>query len=254
LLDDAPLLLDLCLEVRPICAGVDRRVLFERPDVLVEGVSEPIEDVLLAALVLLERDRRDVDRDVVLAGEAWIEVASTEPVGQVADDVVDRSVVGLGGLGDVTALLDAGPGTQLLGPEAAEVELRGQRPDNVGVRLLERREKAAEVDGERIEPGVWELVGRARRDRSRLQADGVEAVDDLAGPVEDGDVAVAEQLGDDRRAVVVALEPELDDAVELELLDAGEFGARQAVAQHHREVRRALGGRRNPFRVGDPGV
>jgi len=92
------------------------------------------------------------------------------------------------------------------------------------------------------------------RDLSRT--DGLEAVDHFVLAVGDGDVALPEQFDDDPGRAVVAFEDELEDAVELVLLDAGEVGAGEAVAEHHRELGRAAGGVGNALggdRVGSLG-
>ncbi len=77
-------------------------------------------------------------------------------------------------------------------------------------------------DRQRVRPGVGELVARARDDGAGLQADGLEAVDHLVLAVGDRDVTLSEQFDDDPGRAVVALENELEDAVELVLLDARE--------------------------------
>jgi hypothetical protein len=50
--------------------------------------------------------------------------------------------------------------------------------------------------------------------------------------------------------LVVALECQLQDTVELELRDVGEFGSLQPVAEHHREVGRSVGCLRYVVRFG----
>ena len=72
--------------------------------------------------------------------------------------------------------------------------------------------------------------------------------------VQDGEVAVAEQLSHEGGRSVPALELQFEDAVELELLDADEVGPREAVPEHHREVRRAARGVGHVVGRGDVGL
>jgi len=95
---------------------------------------------------------------------------------------------------------------------------------------------------------------RAGRDRPGLEPDGLERPDDLSGLVERGDVPLSEQLGDERRVLVLALELEREDPVEFVLLDAREVGAGHPISQHLREVRRPTGGVGDVLGIRDVGA
>ena len=210
--------------------------------------------------MLAQVDRRDVHALallvllVVLHGlvvDVGVEVAVLDGTEQAVARLEQRLQVGLVGLVDVLRLLHARPRAELLGVQPAEVELCGERPHQVGVRLTHLRREPLVVEVEGVHAGVREAVLAARRDRPGLQADGVEAVHDLALGVEHGDVAVPEQFRDDRRVGVLAPELELQDAVEAVLAYLVEVRAGEPIAQHLREVRRSARRVRHVFRVGD---
>ena len=265
MLDDALALLDFVLEGRPVgaawlaCRGLEVR------EVVVKRRSEGVERFGVKRSVLLHRDGRDVDaparvgrisglRRCGLAVDAGIEGAATQSPGESPDSLVERLDGRLLDVGHVERLLNAGTGADLLGPRATEVELGGQCSHDVCVRLGQSRRERLAVGRERVEACVGKLVARTGRDSAGLQAHRLETVDHLAGRVQNRQVAVAEQFSDDGRRGVLALEAKLQDSVELELLDAGEFGPLDAIAKHHREVGRAVGRGRDVLGVGHPDV
>jgi len=132
--------------------------------------------------------------------------------------------------------------------------LRRERPDEVGVGLAHPCGERLAVGLEGVKALLGEFVACPGSDGSRAEPDRLQTLDDLALRVEDGDVAVTEQFGDQRRGVIAALELEDEDAVEAVLLDRDEVGTRDAVAQHHREVGRAPGRVRDVFGVGGVGT
>jgi hypothetical protein len=246
LLDDALLGLDPGLEVRPL-APLRRRLLLgvEPVEVVVERRVERVVRLRLEILPLDQRERRRVDDRAVLRVDAGIELAAAEIPGERLDLPVQRLVDPLAGVGDVERLLDAGPRAELFRVEPPEVQLGGERPNHVGVGLLHPADEAVVAHGQGVHAGGGELVGRAGDDGPGLQPDRLQAVDHPVALREHGDVPLAEQFGDDPGPPVAALEREGEDAVVLVLLDAGEVGPGDPVAEHHREVRRP------PRRVGD---
>ena len=183
-----------------------------------------------------------------------VEFAGADAFEEARALVVERAERLVAGVVDVLRLLHVGPRAELLGVEAAEVELGGERAHEVGVGLahLRRERLVVEVDG--VDPGAREAVLGASGDRPGLQPHRLQAVDDLAVLVEHRDVAVAEQFDDDGGVLVLAAELELQDAVEAVLAHLVEVRPGEAVAQHLREVRRPPGGVGDVLGCGDVGA
>jgi len=99
----------------------------------------------------------------------------------------------------------------------------------------------AEAHVEGVEPrSGYSYCAPGGRDRPGLEPDGLERPDDLSGLVERGDVPLSEQLGDERRVLVLALELEREDPVEFVLLDAR---AKSAPDIRFRSIFAKFGGR-----------
>ncbi len=257
MLDDALLFLYLGLEVRALClAALDFLLPLEIEEVVVQRGVELRERFAVEFFVLRQRNRRHVDAPAVrvIAGfpvactvtvverfvvHPRVDISLTQARPHLVDEFVQPLEIGLIEVVDGDVVVDAGAGTQFLAVEAAEVQLRRQRPHEVSVGFLDASDKPVVIDSHRVEPRRREFVGRPGCDGSGFEPDRFKTVDDLAVFVQHGDVPVAEQLRDDSRRRVLAVELQFDDAVELELLDADEVSARQPVPEHHREVRRA---------------
>jgi hypothetical protein len=126
-----------------------------------------------------------------------------------------------------------------------------ERPDEVGIRVGHPRGESLFTDLEGVEPIGGKVVLRAGGHGSGLEANGIEAVDGRARLVEHRDVALAEQLGDDLRTLVLALEGKGEYAVEAVLGNTSKIRPREAISEHLREVGRAFGGVGDVFGRGD---
>ena len=254
LFDDALPALDLRVEVRALALPA-RVGLFlggrQRPEVRVQCSVERVEGLTLQIGVLLEGDWRDVDRGVVLSVQARLGVSLPQPVEQRTHLLVEPLVVPLVGVLDRFCLLHARTRAQLLRVGPTEVQLRRERADHVGVRLGHRRAERVLVHRQRVDPRLGIAVGRPRRDGSGPQADRRERVDHLPALVEHRQVPLAEQLRHDFRVLVAAAELEGEDPIEAVLGDPSEVSPGDAVAQHLREVRRALRRGRDEFGIRD---
>ncbi|OPX82739.1 MAG: hypothetical protein A4E50_00130 [Methanosaeta sp. PtaB.Bin087] len=236
----------------PLQGGLRLRLLRIRllgGEKLVEGLAEASELPPFEAVVDGEGSGDYVDDPLPVGHNMGVRLDEAEDLPQGPVEPVDLLAdEGMSGL----RLVDPGPEADLLGVGPPHVQPPDEGPHQLRVGGGEDEGEVVSGDGPGVELVLPVLVGLAGEELSIPEGQGPERQDDSAAGVEEEDVSLGEDLGDEDVPVVASLDLDLRHPVKPVLADGRHPAAGEAAPEHRRKLGRHLGGLPGLLREVDP--